>query len=157
MYDLQVRPSIKRAWDRNLRLWEEDPEFFFTDISRYIEYERVLHFRWHVGGDIPDSTYLDLMINLAEKRPLTRFLAFSKRYEWLLASPRLPQNLRIIVSAWPGLELPEFISRRYPVAWLDDGTDERIPADAHRCIGCCSHCYSCWSFKAGSHIVFRKH
>lgn len=157
MYELAIRPNIRRAWDRNLLLWESDPERYFACIRAHLTLDPDPHFRFHVGGDIPSFDYLQRMLELAHLLPRTTFLCFSKRYEWLLDIPRPPRNLRLVVSAWPHLEMPSALAGRYAIAWMQDGRESRVPARAHRCIGRCSHCFSCWNLGAGDHIVFQKH
>jgi hypothetical protein len=117
-------------------------------------------FRWHVGGDIPDADYFQLMVNIARLIPETKFLAFTKQYKivnkYLDHAKKLPDNLTIVFSSWLLLEMKN--RHNLPVAWLDDGHDKRIPDDAIECAGNCETCGLCWNLPSiGKDVKFKKH
>ena len=59
---------------------------------------------------------------------------------------------------WPGCDIPSDLRQKYSVAWLDDGTDSRIPEDAMECPGNCETCGACWGLaKRGIDVRFAKH
>lgn len=114
-------------------------------------------FRIHVGGDFFSADYLALWLRVIRRHPGTRFLAFTKQFD--LVRPHLkhlPKNLSLVLSAWPGMPLPDDLAARLPVAWMQDGTELRVPQDAIPCSGNCSACGKCWTLDK-RHVVFHKH
>jgi hypothetical protein len=155
-----AQTTSKPAWDGNLQFYREDYKGYFEAIAQYLEKPRkrpIEFFRWHISGDIPDPKYFRNMLRIAARFPKVRFLVFTKRYEMVSFSKALPApNLSIVFSAWPGLDL--FNPKGYPVAWMDDGTDSRIPESALHCPGNCSACGACFELaKTGRDVVFKKH
>ena len=113
-------------------------------------------FRWHVGGDFPSLSYMRRAIALAAKFPAVKFLAFTKRYDWASRIGDLPPNFSLILSAWPGYAMSN--PRGYRIAWMQDGTETRVPDDALECPGLCESCGMCWSLESvGRDVVFHKH
>jgi hypothetical protein len=85
--------------------------------------------------------------------PSTIFLAFTKRYD--LEYSEIPENLTIIFSMWPGV--PDTAPRGFPRAWMQDGTEDRVPDDALESPGICHNCGMCWQLaKIGRDVVFHK-
>ena len=108
-----------------------------------------------MAGDIISYDYLKMMIRVAEHFPQISFLAFTKaNHTMALLDRALPDNLAVILSAWPGYELVN--TNNLPVAWLDDGTDQRIPPGTPLCSGRCDACDICWGMRAGG-VRFHKH
>lgn len=149
-YD-QYSPDARRAWDANLKAYREDHIAFFGAINAVITKRKPAIFRWHVAGDAPDQQYVNGMKAVALLNPGTRFLAFTKQFglDW----SDLPDNLTVVFSMWPGMPCPDTPA---PHAWMQDGTEFRIPTDATECPGNCEQCGLCWGLKAG-HVVFHKH
>ena len=148
-------PKIKEIYEKNLRTYKNDPELYFKCIRTYIEKEKPKYFRWHVAGDIPDLYYLNQMHILAITNIDTKFMVFTKKYKYVendisqWVSRALNSPLRIILSAWPGLELPVLTdergrNQRYPIAFLED--DERRH-NYLKCEGKCDACGKCWELK----------
>lgn len=149
-------PATRAAYDRNLAIYRQDPDDYFSQVLAWLDKARPDYFRWHVAGDIPDGGYIYGMDRIAVALPGTRFLAFTKRYNWFCGRPGPAPNLTIVWSAWPGLDMPK--NRPFPVAWMDNGQDGRIPADALPCPGNCENCGMCWSLpELGRDVVFKKH
>lgn len=149
---------------RNLQIWQENPERFERDVECAAYTSRF--FRWHSSGDIPDAGYLNMMRRVAVKCPETSFLCFTKKFELVndLISVEgteiLPTNLRIVLSAW-GDFAPEN-PHNFPMAYIDlKGRDCDIPDDARACTGYCGECvlsgYSCWDLKPGESVFFKQH
>jgi hypothetical protein len=121
-----------------------EPARYFDTISEYCNVKGTSHFRWQVGGDIIDREYLIGMIRVAIENLQTRFLAYTKHYEILPRVESIPENLRLVVSAWPGMDLPDHV-REYPIAWLS--TDQRQATrqrEVHQCEGRCDTCLECF-------------
>ena len=159
----RMRGTVQRAWDNNLRLLNANRERYFDIIAAHITIANPRLFRWHVSGDIVDLDYLRRMISLAHAKPDTKFLAFTKQYEIVedaMANHwHFPPNLRLVISAWPGLDIPSGLRDIFPVAWMIDkkNPDPRFPHDAKRCNGGCNSCGLCWQMNAGESTYFDKH
>jgi hypothetical protein len=146
--------NVRLAWDSNLDNALYNRAEFFATIHSYLAKRKPRFFRWHVAGDIPDQDYLDRMYELAEWFPDTKFLCFTKNHG--LSFRRAPVNLTIVLSMWPGME--DIGPEHLPRAWMDDGTEDRVPLDAIECPGQCDECGMCWSLrKIGCDVVFEKH
>jgi hypothetical protein len=153
----RMYPTVRKAWDQNLALWRANPTRFVTKILLYLQDNNPERFRYHVGGDIPDQDYVDMMVNVAANNEKTSFLAFTKKYE--LEFKDLPSNLTVVLSAWPGLEFPYAKANNMPSAWLSE--DPRAPTGSTH-IHCVNHCgdcdYKCWhALKGGMSVIFNKH
>ena len=62
----------------------------------------------------------------------------------------------ILFSAWPGMAFLNPQGHR--VAWMQDGTETRVPADAIACPGNCESCGMCYELeRLGHDVVFHKH
>ena len=150
------RPTVNEAWTENTAYYFADPLGFFGDIISAIEKDRPCFFRWHVAGDIPDQQYLNFVIRIAKRFPDIAFLIFTKRYE--LSYAGIPDNLSIVFSAWPGYKKPPRKASIAGIAWMNDGTESRVPIDALNCPGSCETCGMCWELKkTGRDVVFHKH
>lgn len=152
------RKTVKNAWDRNWRTWQTTPSKFEQEVCAYLMVHEPGWFRWHVGGDIPNADYLLMMQRTARAFPNVKFLAFTKQYEIAYKGLKgTPPNLQLVLSMWPGWGAP-LPDKRLPHAWMQDGAENRVPADALECPGCCEECGMCWSLsRLGLDVVFRKH
>jgi ferredoxin len=157
----RMYPSVRSAWTANSELAHGDREGYMRQIREYLTENRPAYFRWHVAGDILDQAYLEEMKLIAREYPKVRFLAFTKMH--MLEYKRIPKNLAIVASMWPGLAIPANV-RRLPKAWLDEGNekgkvrDARIPKTAIPCPGRCDECGMCWALpQLGRDVVFHKH
>ena len=152
-------PAVKNAWDNNLDLATSNPDQYFSDIHDHINKKRKApkFFRWHVAGDILNDSYLAGMVKIASDNPKTTFLAFTKQYDIINNfQGNIPDNLTIIFSAWPGLEMNN--PNKYPVAWFQDGTETRLPNNTLECPGNCETCGMCFQInKIGLDVCFNKH
>jgi hypothetical protein len=145
-------PAVKKRWNDNLTLAITNPIQYFQSIYNQLPSLKSEYFRWHVGGDILNQGYLDSMRVVAADYPKMKFLCFTKQYH--LDFTGCPRNLRIVWSAWPGYPLPR---TSLPVAYMQDGTEYRIPSHARQCSGSCHDCHDCWDMKRGDVVVFHKH
>ncbi len=93
------------------------------------------------------------MIQIAKDNPYTMFLAFTKRHN--LEFSMVPGNLQIVASLWTGWgKRPG----KMPVAWIQDGKEDRIPENVHKCPGSCESCKACWHLsRIGKDVVFDAH
>ena len=135
--------TAANAWQSNLDLYNNDPDQFFGDLQAWLRLENPARFRAFVSGDFPDEDFWERYQEVCRDTPDTKFLAFTEYYD--LDFKYRPDNCQIVLSTWPGLELPENTS--LPWAWLEG--DTRIPDDAYyfKCPGLCSGCrHRCWDF-----------
>lgn len=149
-------PNVRKAWGINSDQIVNDRDGYFADVRDYIAQKSPDFFRWHIAGDIPDAGYLLQMCLIARDYPNTKFLAFSKQHELLTAfRDKLPPNLTIVASMWPGWGTAP---KGYPRAWMQDGTETRVPKSALMCPGTCHNCGACWNLKKlKKDVVFKKH
>lgn len=142
---------VRTAWDENFILARNYPRVFITGIQHFLKVRQPRVFRWHVAGDILDQQYLNLMYDLARRHPRTKFLAFTKRHE--LDFSNKPKNMVIFKSMWPGFG---HVDDNMPRAWMQDGSETRIPRGARVCHGRCDQCFACWS-RTAHDVVLVKH
>jgi hypothetical protein len=152
-------PATRAAWTRNWDLWTTDPASFETQLQSYLTASKPKRFRWHSSGDIPDQKYFDMMVRIADANPKTRFLAFTKRYEFDLECDCL--NLSVVYSRWPGYAFPDHLKDKGQAHFTDGDDTSLEPEDeADACPGSCVKCSKCWviglGMKAGN-VSFTKH
>ena len=149
----RLYPSAKKAWSNNLDLYKSDPVKFFNDIDVWLNKNKPEFFRWQQAGDIYNQDYFNSMKDIARKHKDIKFLCFTKKYH--LEFKRIPKNLEIIFSAWPGRNIPK---SKFRIAWLDNGEDNRIPKSAIECPGHCDVCGMCWNLsKLNKDVKFKIH
>lgn len=153
----RLRPNVSAAYQRNFDAWNQNPEGFETQVLAAAITTK--YFRWHVAGDILDSTYFRMMCRVARRSSGTRFLAFTKR--WDIVNPLandIPDNLQIIYSAW-GDFLPDN-PYKFPVAHVIFRGTELDPT-WKICGGNCTDCIckgiGCWELRRGEQIAFYEH
>ena len=154
-------PGTIAAWDGNLECYKKEPDQYWFEIHAALKKAKsATLFRWHVGGDIVDSDYLHGMYRIAQQFPKTSFLCFTKQYGILEKNSKLeiPGNLRLILSAWPGLKIPKSLLWMSK-AWMWDpcNQDGRISDEWDECPGACETCGLCWKMTTGDNVVFNKH
>lgn len=156
---MKMYKGVRERWTRNALLANENSIKFFDEIRKEIEQskKKLPYFRFHVGGDCPSLTYLIEALNLARDHPEISFYLPTKRYTWASwMAHGAPKNMVLAISAWPGLKLPQ--DNTLPVAWMQDGAENRVPPGTHICEGGCEECgYYCWKMDQGDSVVFLKH
>ena len=86
-------------------------------------YRKPLYFRLHESGDFFSVEYLGIWIDIARMFPQVTFYTYSKAFSVLIQKKdNIPANLRILLSAWNGLEIPEELRERFPVAYVSENT-----------------------------------
>lgn len=155
--------NVRRAWAKNTVLAIDAPDQYWPAVRKAAGKET--HFRFHVGGDIINRSYLIGMIETAKACPGTHFLAFTKRHalinEYCDANggrAAIPENLQIVFSCWEGIETIN------PYAFPE--TDVIMPGspdpiDGMVCGGNCETCINngvgCWDLRAGEKLYFYLH
>lgn len=143
-------PQVKALYQENLDLWQTDPTEFIRQLDEFLSARSYPYFRWHVAGDIPDLPYYHMMQNIAQRYPATQFVAFTKHYEMVLqdrieGAGKLPPNLVIRLSAWPGLDFPDRVYENMAKVFTTHKDETRCPEDAFECPTYCPTCRECWN------------
>jgi hypothetical protein len=149
--------TVREAWNFNLRIAETHLKWFFHSIDSQLKEtrKRPSVFRFHVAGDILNQEYLDHMKVFCKRNGDIKFLAFTKKYK--LKYSGIPENLNIVFSAWPGLEMVN--RNNFPVAYMKDKAriEDRIPPSSIECSGNCSDCLKCFYLDRGDSVYFHQH
>ncbi len=151
---MQRWPNVRDAWNHNLDMFYREPEQFFEQLENYLKKKMVPRFRFFVGGDFPNKKFYEMAEWMACNVPATKILAFTKRYDYNFSQK--PDNFKIILSTWPGVELPK--NKDLPWSWLRE--DPRRPeSDYYVCPGNCDDCgHACWEvIEAGKDVMFHRH
>ena len=154
------------GWNENYLLFLTDPDRYFNEISQAVKLQRF--FRWHVSGDIVNETYFHGMIRVALENPKVEFLAFTKAYQIvnaaIAAGAVIPDNLHLLFSAAPGVEMPNpynipecHINFADPTLNTYCGGAEFV----YHCTGNCSECAingcGCFFLKPGDVTIIDQH
>ena len=148
-------PNVRKAWQNNYDLYLEDPVDYFCQFSQYLGEKKPEYFRLHSSGDFPDRLYWEMFRDTCYRYPATKFLAFTKKYHEVDFN-YVPKNLSLVMSIWPGWDLPE--TKEFPWAWLEE--DVRRPMNGYwlRCTTACFNCKVCWNKLDGdTAVVFNRH
>ena len=159
-------PQCMRAWGDNYKLFLTDPDRYFSEISDEVKLQRF--FRWHVSGDIVNAEYFAGMIRVAVANPKIEFLAFTKAYHIvnaaIAAGAVIPDNLHVIFSAAPGVDMPN--PYRLPechIAFADPnlntytGGAEYVHECGGNCAKCCINGCGCFFLKSGDVVLINQH
>jgi len=148
-------PNVREAWTNNSELWHNFPFKATDSVIRWFRKRKkpVPYFRIHVAGDFIGQNHLDMWIHIAKMFPETQFKAFTKRFD--LDYVYVPQNFNVGFSMWPGMPKPIKQTPSVVFAWVQDGTETRIPSNAFRCLNDCSICKHCWESKTD--VWFNQH
>lgn len=114
-------------------------------------------FRLFVGGDFPDVQFFMTICDVFASYPDTQVLVFTKKYN--LPFEYLPPNINLVLSMWPGLDIPEKYYGELPFAWLEDDVRRPQGEPYILCPGGCDDCgHRCWhSINSDLPVVFRRH
>jgi hypothetical protein len=156
MKSYRMYPNVRTAWDGNYQYYMADPQGFFRDFILYLVEHNPQRFRMFVGGDVPDKMFFAMLCEAVTPYPGTSFLMFTKRYD--LPFEMAPDNLKVVLSTWPGLELPDRLNEM-PIAWQADDLRRPVNEPFISCPGACDACgHQCWSAASPDlHIVFTRH
>lgn len=156
----RIYPTVKKAYERNYKILMDNANAFFQQINDFCK--TIRYFRWHVSGDIVSGAYFINMVSIAENNPHCKYLAFTKQFdivnEYINSYGELPSNLKIIFSAWEGMEMNN--PHDLPTAHVFK-RDEEIPEHFKVCGGNCSDCIcrgiGCWELVNGECMALIKH
>lgn len=160
----RIYKTVREAYARNLRAWEDNPAEYFRQIDEVMSVSRF--FRWHVSGDVPNWEYLQQMERLARRNPHCEMLAFTKRYDLIAdyvwrhgAKPdALPKNLHIVLSEWPGMTMrnPYGLPESH-VIFKGEEPREDWQICPGNCLECAKNGAGCWALGYGEHVAFYEH
>lgn len=158
-YDAKLanfRSSIKLSRLNNWNIYKTTPEVYFEAIRVAITKGKPEYFRWHAGGDIPDQTYFDNMVQIAHEFPGVKFLAMTKSKQ-LDLSHNAP-NLTVLASQWGEYQWGDDNIGKTDIRFKEDKKTRMVQPNEFLCPGGCEACgYHCWSVKAGEQVVFDQH
>lgn len=149
----RLRPQVRYAWDNNSEAFRSSPfEACESVIEQLVFSKPQKLFRIHVAGDFLNQHHVAAWSMVADQFPKTKFLAFTKMFE--LDFTTIPKNMKVIYSMWPGM--PDENVPEGPRAWVQDGTEIRIPNNAIKCNKLCHECGKCWNLRT-RHVQFNIH
>jgi hypothetical protein len=153
----RMYPAVRKAWDENTALAESNLPALEQFFMRYFDAVTAPRFfRIHVAGDFVSREYAETWARIAAAHPGTRFLAFTKQWE-NVRGVDFPENFSLVLSGWPGTEIPADLTEKHACAFCVNSADE-IPADGFHCPGACENCGACWELgKRGVNVYFVKH
>lgn len=159
----QICTSVLGTYMKNFRIYQEDRNGFFEQISSYLKYSGYKYMRIFDSGDLPDKDFLsDIIRVVITQNPDVKFLMYTKRYEWVneyIKNNDIPTNFTIVFSAWDrSWKVPN--PYNLPVSYVrfkDQTLNPSIPEDAFECTGYCSTCFRCWYLKHNESVVFHQH
>lgn len=166
-YDLRndcCYENVRNDRARNSAIHQTDTGRYWDEIEKAVVDEYVIFLRLNVGGDLSYEDY-DYLRGIGERRQKTTFQFFTKNtpdlVRWYDEGNAFPDNVRKLVSKWPGMDIPN------PYGWPEahvnwaDGTTTAPDFGAYFCKGNCSACYfneeGCPHLKDGEHVVFNAH
>ena len=143
-------PNVWDMWRHNLWMLENHPVLAELLIRKYLYMALPRVMRLHVAGDFYSRDYLDMWIRIAGDNGKTVFYGYSKMDG--IDHAKLPDNLRILRSQWPGMPPPRQRNVRRN-CWVQDGTETRIPDGAMPCPGDCPKCGFKCAFGEGDVVI----
>lgn len=166
-YDLRndcCYETVRNDRARNSAIHQADIARFWREVEEAVKAEFVIFLRINVGGDLRYEDY-DYIKGMAERCPRTTFQFFTKNtpdlIRWYDEGNSFPDNVKKLVSKWPGMDIPN------PYGWPEahvlwkDGSTTAPEFGAYFCQGNCSACFfneeGCPSLKNGEHVVFNAH
>jgi hypothetical protein len=143
-------PGVRNAWNINSEAFRKDPWEATNEVLDFINKHDSKYFRIHVAGDFLNQDHFNAWENLCAIKHDCHFMVNTKMFDLNYAyhSP----NMHIRFSMWPGQLIPESYM---PKAWVQDGSEMRIPADAIECAGNCDKCLVC--YETNKDVFFHIH
>ena len=155
----KFRPSIGTAWENNLKEWKNNPQavkFAILNASITSGY-----FRYFVGGDIINTEFLKMMVEVAETVKTCQFLAFTKKYElvndFIKNGGKIPDNLHLIFSEWDKAIRNPYNLAKSKVIFKGEAEPQNDKICGGNCIDCICKGVACWTLKSGETIHFYEH
>ena len=166
-YDLRndcCYEPVRNDRARNSAIHQADIERYWWEIEKSVKEAFVIFLRINVGGDLVYDDY-DFIKGMGDRCGRTTFQFFTKNtpdlVKWYDEGNCFPDNIRKLVSKWPGMDIPN------PYHWPEahvlwkDGTTTAPEFGAYFCQGNCSACFfneeGCPSLDINEHVVFNAH
>jgi hypothetical protein len=143
-------PAVRNAWGLNSAAFRESPVYASSIIMDYLKRNKPKYFRIHVAGDFLDQEHLDVWKGICGIIQGCQFMVNTKMFS--LDYSDLPSNMHLRFSMWPEQPIPD---TSMPKAWLQDGTEKRIPKRVVECVGNCDDCLVCYT--TNKDVVFKIH
>ena len=77
----RLRPSVRRAYQKNLEILMEDPDTYWREVEAAIMLSRF--FRFHVSGDIQTYEYFAKMVEVSRRNQHCQILCFTKQFDYV--------------------------------------------------------------------------
>ena len=148
-------------------------EEFCKALQIAIDYFGFSLFRYFTCGDIPDSDFLSIMVEMAINNPAVKFWSYTKKYEivnkWIDKNGDLPENLTIVFSHWmndDGSYFPMNNRHNMPTSEyiplgkeeLKETVDYICPCSDPSVIATCETCdHPCYKLKKGEKQALLEH
>lgn len=157
--------NVQMSMQNNLEFYNKYSDLYFNAINDFISNGLTIYkyFRYHSSGDIVNYNYLLKMVELAKNNPITTFLCFTKKFDfvnrYIKENGELPQNLTIVFSAW---DKTFKVNNPYnlPIAYVDfkkKSENPTLPTDYIECENDCEKCLKCWHLRKGESVIFKEH
>ncbi len=141
-------PNVRKNWDANSEAFRENVVEAMIMVSDYLTRHPTDYFRIFVAGDFLNQQNVNAWSTLCMMHSKTDFMVNTKMFN--LDYSYIPNNMHLRFSMWPGQPNPNIKMAR---AWVQDGTEMRIPADAIDCSGSCEECLICYT--TNNDVVFK--
>lgn len=144
---IKMYRTARDAWRGNGDAVRRDVARACDAVRVYCQKNRPRLFRWHVSGDLVSAEHFAQIVRVARACTETRFLIFTKAYEFVSAS--FPDNLSVVLSIWHGMPrgiVPRRLSR-LPRAFAGPCPNHPRFKRALDCPGNCETCGLCWHLK----------
>ena len=155
-----LRPSVLKSYAINTAIALLRPVEYWAQVDAAVK--GVRFFRFHVSGDIVNTTYFANMVKVAAENPYCEILVFTKRFNvvntWIDNHGELPANLHIMFSGWTNLKpdnphnLPET-----NVFTCEADFNESWKVCGGNCFNCACRGVGCWQAQKGDIIAFKMH
>lgn len=152
----KLYPNTRNAYERNLKIWIENPELFEIEFG-YMSQSYCV-FRLFVSGDFPSEKFFKMVCRVAERNKNTVYYAYTKKFDMVnRCHDIIPKNLKIIFSAWDGLNMENPFN--FPVSVVVPRGQEVAKNDLNKvCGGGCDTCNRpCWKLRKGQKVLFKEH
>ena len=148
-----------------MRIWNESHDEFKAQLYNILDKAPQKKFRWFDAGDIPDTDFLNLIFETANKYSKIKFLVYTKKYDIVnsyLNDHSIPKNLCVRFSMWDNtwtVSNPHDLPLSY-VDFKDASRTPQLPSKAFKCPGngkiTCDKCGVCFN-KNVKGVIFKQH
>lgn len=146
----------KELCKNNLMEWVTNPEGVKQEILEHIENDNFLvkNFRWFQTGDIPSTSFFEMIVEIAQKRQNTNFVLYTKQFDKvnraMAKGIEIPKNLHVYFSAWDK-QFKVNNPYNFPIVYVLFKDKNKRPNEAKdiaftcSCEKTCSECKACYN------------